>query len=138
MSTIDPTLPVLLEVKTVDPTEDVLTKLHQRMALALRDYNKHIAWLSCQLREGNISNTTLLGIVCKPVHQHTHQSPISMAIDERYIDPIMAAIIDNTTTALPNHLVHMAAKLLTMHQITLDAFPPVCHEEEISPSMTIS
>lgn len=138
MSIIDPTLPVLLASTTADHTEEVLTKLHKEIASALRDYNRHIAWLTHQLSEGNISHSMLLGIVCKPVHQHSHQSPISIAINERYIDPTMASIVDNIKTTLPNHLIHITAKLLTMHQIDLDAFPPVCHEEEASPSITIS
>lgn len=109
--------------------EQVEAILHKRVAQALRTYNDNIAWVSEQLAEGNITREQLLKIVITVNTQQTHTSPIANAIDKLYGDPKWASLVEGSQIKLPTALVHAAAKLLTLNQISYQDFPPVCHTE---------
>ncbi len=127
MGEVNQTIPTMLSARKVDTTANLVTQIHQKIALALRQYNGHITWISEQLSQGNVDNDILLKLLSKPLHQKTHQSPIEEAINARFIDPQMVSILDNDLdTQLPNHIIHTTAKLMTLNKISLEDFPPVC------------
>lgn len=129
MSAVSPTIPSPLQSSRATSTENVINKMHHAIAQAQRSYNANISWLREQIAMGNLDKDTLAELICKPTHNQTHQSPIEKAIDKRYVDPQMIAITDNTQTNAPNHMMHQAAKLLTLKSLTLADFPPICQTE---------
>lgn len=131
MSAVNQTTPTVLFNKAESPsTACIVALMHQKISLSLREYNSNIAWLTEQLEQGNLENDDIRNILTKASSPKSHESPIEKAIDSRYADPKLASLMEKTPLTLPNHIVHTAAKLLTMNQLNPKFFPQVCRAEQ--------
>lgn len=111
-------------------TEDqVLAKMHQRIATSMRHYNENIAWLTQQIESGNLDNNDLSNLSIKADKVGSHISPEAAALRALYADPKYASLIEQVTMQLPNHHMHKIAMGMTTGTLTLEQFPPICQQD---------
>lgn len=111
----------------------VSAKLHQKIEQAKKQYKENIDWVLEQIKLGHIDQQKLIEIICSVTITNTHQSPIEQTIDQQYSEPSLTELIKNKTVEGTNHIIHKAAKLLTLKQLNRNSFPNICL---IEPAMT--
>lgn len=107
----------------------VLARLHQKIEQSKKQYKENIGWVLEQIQFGHIDQQKLIEIICSVAITNTHQSPIEKIIDQQYSEPSLTELIKNKTAEGTNHIIHKAAKLLTLKQLNKNSFPNICLTE---------